>query len=651
MHSALLFYEPRSEIVEEGGRPLVMADEDVVGISARVNSTAHAVGRRDDYIMKRLDQKMDPAEYVVGTLDFRAAAQALVELAIEVSGADAGACYLVDHSKKVFELEATHFVGEGGQLWSYPREIPTTADALAVIATHEHLTLQLPPGFGAKSSKPTLLPREETGRDDPIELASPLPGPLATPKAPAVGVLTVAKLTDRKSYGAYEIAVMRNVALRLALIATTTNTTKAAEMFARMSMRAARLPLAASKRRRVRPSTPTEVTLPEDIEGALPAIEDVLSTLGAVTRSGSATFRAALPSSEDPTSHGLTLALVASYPASFGKRSKHAFQPETEWGYNWCVIRSGEISNVPVVDREDPNYTEHRRNTESELAVPVYLESRAVGVVNLESPVKHAFDAHVEIAQAAAEHIGLAIANARLALSTVVQERATDVLREAHEITHLPEAFDEELDGLSPTKQAEVGALASEIQRKVDRLRVWAPERRRLLPAEGDTTFPALVRHKVQKMELSYTGLLEEDGWWFSHDENDAVTILKALGDILDNARRHRKDGAPSPHLTLRHDYWGGQRQDVLVVRSKPQTVRIPQQTINIYRCPMSSFGFRGPGEAKREAQMGAYLAGLQIRRVGGDVHLSYERGAIARVIVSIPSPALSAELRGSQAR
>jgi len=650
MHCALLFYEPRSEIAEQEGSSLVVVDSDVIDISARVNSTAHAVGRRDDFIMKRLDQKMDPAEYVAGTVDFRAAAQSLVELAVEVSGADAGACYLVDHSKKVFELKATRVVGENDRFWSYPEEIATDAEELAATATHQHRTLQLPPGFGRLPVRPTLEAIGEGGGGPSTELASPLPGPLATPKAPAVGVLTVAKLVDPKPYGAYEIAVMRNVALRLALIATTTNTTQAAEMFARMSMRAGRLPWSSkgSKRRR---STPHGVVLPDDIHEALPAIEDALSTLGAVTHSGSATFRAALPTDDSASSHGLTLARVAGYPATSGRSKKHAFQPEAEWGYNWCVLRSGEISNVPVVDRKDPNYSQHRRNTESELAVPVYVEGRAVGVVNLESPVKHAFDAHVEIAQAAAEHIGLAIANARLALSAVVQERATDVLREAHEITHMPEKFDEKLSQIPPRAAEEIRTVAADIQDNVDRLRVAAPDGQLLLPRDGDTTFPALVRHKLDAMEMRYTGLVQAEHFWFPHEVNVAVTVVKALGDILDNARRHRPEGAPSPHLSLSHDFWGGQRQDVLTIRTTPSHVHMAEQRINIYRCPMRRFGFREKGESKREAQMGAYLAGLQIRRVGGEVHLRYEKEAVAVVIVSVPSPPVSAGFRKESAR
>ena len=105
------------------------------------------------------------------------------------------------------------------------------------------------------------------------------------------------KLGEPSPYGSYEVAVVRNVALRLALLATTTKTTQAAEMFARLSMRAARLSLSSEGDRK--PSTPPIVLLPKDIEEAVPAIEDALSTLGEVTGAGTATFRAALPSGQE----------------------------------------------------------------------------------------------------------------------------------------------------------------------------------------------------------------------------------------------------------------------------------------------------------------------------------------------------------------
>lgn len=651
INTALIFYEARKGLDEEQGLPLVAVDGHLIDILARVSSTAHANVRRDDLIMKRLDQKLDPALYIAGSIDFKAAAKALVDLAVEISGSNAGACYLVDHSKESFELKASHMTREFERKWSYPEEFSTDSRALGAVATDEHLTLQLPPGMAGRAIHTTGVARAGTFTDR-IELATPLPGPLATPKAPAVGVLTLAKLRNPGApYGAYEIAVLRNVALRLALVATTTNTTQAAEMFARLSMRAARLTISPSIEQE-EPSPAQIVVLPDDVSAALPAIEDALSTLGSVTHSGTATFRVALPIEAWESSHGLTLARVAAYPPELAGDIEYALQPETERGYNWSAVRSGQIINKPEVDPIDPEYSAHREKTRSELSVPVYVEDRVVGVVNLESPVEHAFDGHVEIAQAAAEHIGLAVANARLALSAIVQEQATDILREAHDITHLPDELREEVEKIDVLSQQDADRLTTSvegIQREVDRLRLVSLDGMSLLPRHRDLTFPALVNHVLEKKEMSKsTSVKRLDRDWWPHEPYAAVAIAKALGDIMDNARNHRAKGAAPPEVELRHDVWGGQVQDVLTVRSEPDTVRMLAQAINVYRCPLNQLEFdEGEDVDIGDIQLGSYLAGLLIRRAGGEVHLIYGDGPQARVTVAVPAPSSPKPAKG----
>lgn len=642
MNTALFLSEPRRRVQGVGAEALVAVDEELVEIAARVNSTAHANVRRDDLIMRRLDQKLDPAEYITGSVDFEAAAEALVEVAVDISGSDAGACYLVDQSKKRFRREAPpRLVREYGNRWEYKPELATRGSTLAAVAVEQHLTLQLPPGFGGRAVVPTVSMKgtNDGGHPDQLlELATPLPGPLAAPKAPAVGVLTVAKLSDPTPYGAYEMAVVRNVALRLALIANTTNTTQAAQMFARLSRRAGRLPMEASQRAK-HSWDPPAVTLPDDILDAVPTIEDALTTLGRVTRSGTATFRAALPGGGFKAPHGLTLARVAGYPAKIGRSEKFAFQPETEGGYNWQAVRTGRIRSIPVVKPDDRNFSSHRKSTKSELAVPVFVEDRVIGVVNLESPVEHAFDGHIEIAQAAAEHIGLAIANVRLSLSGLVQERATDVLREAHQITKLPEEFEKELKGLTSSEEHRVSAAAEPIMRRVGGLARVDPEPPPL-PESGDFSLPTLAECVTKAFGPEAFEVEEGRGPWRQHEPEVALVIVKALKDVLDNALIHRPKGAPRPRLALSSPVWGGQVQDILVVTSVASRVHSEAKAINIYRCPLEM-----ESESERDlrgSQLGAYLAGLQIRRVGGEVHLSYDEDSVARVVLAIPAPTVA---------
>jgi hypothetical protein len=633
MRCALLFLEPRRARL--AGGTLVAADDELVDISARVHATAHANVRRDHVIMERLDQKLDPA-VIAGSEDFSATAQPLVELVLGIADANIASCYLVDYSEAKLHRKAHRGI-RVGQAWAYPEELSTNASTLAAAATAKHRTLQLPPGLGGELVEPTPRPKRRRSEERVIELAAPLPGPLATPKAPAVGVLTVARIGDPRPFGAYEMAVVRNVALRLALVATTTNTTQAAKMFARLSHRSAGHPPGPISEGE-RESTPPRITLPDDIAWGLHPIEDALTTLGEVTRAGSATFRAALPAGDPASPHGLTLARVAGYPAEVGRDEEHAVQSKEEGGHNWCAVISGEIGNFPVVRRGEKTYSEHRKGTRSELSVPVNVEDRVVGVVNLESPVEHAFDAHVELAQAAAEHIGLVIANARLALSTAVQERATEVLRVAHEITHEPEEIRKEADDLPAEKADRVLALADGIHEKVKKLRYGQPDGEDLLPP-GEPTFPEIVRFSVKRLGME-ADFQSDEGPWTPHPAQQALAIAKALGDVLDNAVEHRGRRTHPPHLTITRDRWGGRRQDVLIVHTVPDRYCPEAEAINVYRCPLDP----DPAvEGEEEAHLGAYLAGLQIRRIGGEVHLSYERN-LARVVVSVPAPERGSE-------
>lgn len=630
MHTALFMREPDPRLVEGADPGEVEIDDEVVGISARVNATAHAHLRRDDMIMKRVDKRLDPEEFMKGSVDFQAAARSLVGVALGISGSDVAACYLVDHSRKRFKLEDAKLVGELGSRWRFPLYLPTKDPALAAVATQDHLTLQFPPGLAKREVRRTL---EGPEGEEVLELATPLPGPLAAPRAPAVGVLVVAKIGQPRAYGAYEVAVVRNVALRLALIASSTNTTQAAKMFTRLSKRAARLPIGWSTRASRAPMPPG-VILPDDLLDAVPTIEDALSTLARVTRSGTATFRAALPGDGSRSPQGLTLARVAGYPAKIGRKEKFAFQPEGEGGYNWVAVRSGQITSIPIVDPSDPKYSSHRDSTRSELAVPVFVEDRVVGVVNLESPVEHAFDGHVEIAQAAAEHIGLAIANARLSLSGLVQERATDVLREAHRITKLPEDFEQELDRLPAAQRKRVAEAAGEIPRRAKGLALVAP----FVPSlpGTDLSLPALTEHVIDEMSAGESFHLRRwKGPWRQYDQDVATAIVKALRDILENAQSHAEKDGRTAVLELMTAVWGGQKQDVLIAASWGSALK-PERAINVYRCPLT-VNSRSP--RFKGSQLGAYLAGLQVRRVGGEVHLSYSDDGQARVVLSIPSP------------
>ena len=636
--TAVLFLDPAREHTEEIQEvACVRADGHAVGLAERISGTARANVRRDVLIMKRLDACLDLRLFVAGDIDFSAAAASLVELAVEISGSDLGCCYLINPAERRFDLVAPKHLTPPADGWMYEQELPQDAQVLAAASCREHQTLGLPPGLQRLPELDYTGQRVVASRGSVSELATPLPGPLASPSAPAIGALSVTRLGDsHHPYGAYEISVLRNVALRLALISTTTTTTKAARMFVRLSLSGPALPAPAShghddqngsagKDHRLRPSA-----VPDDIRAALPAVEDALGTLGRVTASHSATFRVALPDASSKAAHGNALVRVAAHPPGLMSKTEHRVERADRGGINWQVALDGKFVNEPDVGAA-VDYVAHHPETRSQLCVPVYVEGRVIGIVNLESPALHAYDAWIDIAQATAAHIGLAVANARLALATLIQEQAKELLRRTHDLKRYRESLDDVAKRVDPDAALKIKAISGQLERDVDHL--LEP-----LPDEGTVgeflSFPEIVTKALERTQMNkdfpLKRFVDDAVQWAMHPPEVATLLLKALTDVLNNAREHRKENT---RLELRatQTRWGGEMQQVLCLRSTAASVPEESLAVNAYRCPYPS--------EDGEPHVGAYLAGLHVRRVGGEITLVYSEDCDVRVLVSIPAP------------
>ncbi len=108
-------------------------------------------------------------------------------------------------------------------------------------------------------------------------------------------------------------------------------------------------------------------------------------------------------------------------------------------GINGWVAKSGEALNVPNV-RRDPRYRFEKdveRRTASELAVPILLKGRVMGVLDAQSEAEAAFnDLDVFTLQTVAGQLAVAIENARLyeelQRELAVRRRTERLLRALH---------------------------------------------------------------------------------------------------------------------------------------------------------------------------------------------------------------------------
>ncbi len=121
--------------------------------------------------------------------------------------------------------------------------------------------------------------------------------------------------------------------------------------------------------------------------------------------------------------------------------SDHAFGLQVGQGIVGWVAKTGEPVIVPDVKR-DPRYVAARVSTRSELAAPLRVGGRTVGVFNLESDLDDAYhEGHLELLSAFAAQAAIAIERAQMMRDLVERRRLEKELAIAREIqlSFLPE--------------------------------------------------------------------------------------------------------------------------------------------------------------------------------------------------------------------
>jgi sigma-B regulation protein RsbU (phosphoserine phosphatase) len=126
----------------------------------------------------------------------------------------------------------------------------------------------------------------------------------------------------------------------------------------------------------------------------------------------------------------LELVSHAGYPDG----SEEAFQLNIGQGLVGWVAKTCESVIVSDV-RSDPRYVAARLETRSEIATPMVMEGRTIGVFNLESDVLDAYhEGHLELLTAFAAQAAVAVERARTAHDRVEQRRLEKELAVARDI-------------------------------------------------------------------------------------------------------------------------------------------------------------------------------------------------------------------------
>lgn len=129
-----------------------------------------------------------------------------------------------------------------------------------------------------------------------------------------------------------------------------------------------------------------------------------------------------------------SLALEMQSSLGYPDGSEDAFGLQVGQGIVGWVAKTGEPVIVPDVSR-DSRYVAARPETRSELAAPLQLKGRTIGVFNLESDQGDAYhDGHLELLTAFASQAAVAIERARLTQELLDRRRIEKELAIAREI-------------------------------------------------------------------------------------------------------------------------------------------------------------------------------------------------------------------------
>jgi sigma-B regulation protein RsbU (phosphoserine phosphatase) len=129
-----------------------------------------------------------------------------------------------------------------------------------------------------------------------------------------------------------------------------------------------------------------------------------------------------------------TLALERVADEGYPEGADVAFGLRVGVGLVGWVAKTGEAVIVPDV-RKDVRYVAARPETRSELAVPLLVKGRTIGVFNLESDLEDAFhDGHLELVTAFASHAAVAVERARLTRQLLERRRLEKELAIARDI-------------------------------------------------------------------------------------------------------------------------------------------------------------------------------------------------------------------------
>jgi GAF domain-containing protein len=619
---------PRSRISDESLSYWLISESDTLCKAAEdvsspnfadmLNGTSVANVRRDQRIQRSVRGE-DHSEVPEGSAGDVAP---LLRLAIDVTGSAGAAFYVADRSAPRLRRHAEHELTPHFPVSVNLGRLESTNWAPADIAAvhiqesfRSGATRIFPPPFITDARRH----HEESSEALP-EVGSFICVPVpyaAKGLGIQLGVLAVYRDEPLQRVNMFDLALLRNVALRLSLLTTQS---RSDEISSRTRDFTNTLNYGLSTDLDLSSPQSVSSNVPWDIQVAKATIQKIVNQLRDVTDSATVTFRVLRIRDQDPG--GLVLTRLVSSPEGTATQeyadipvpdSTMASEPDSHLDYssNARVAYTGldehraDARHLAPESHRSSDFIQvpGRLPVRSYLTLPVQCGGAIVGTINLESPVPESYSNDRSTIGALAAQLGLAIAASRAQIMATALRASHRLVLGPHESGHVAQA----VKAVRDHGHSAMAKAAEEIERYALRPPVKSGD-----PAIGAMTLEALLSQLFAELHSVTRDLRgPRDVRSLMLRRETTTTLAPILRELLQNQIQHADvDDARirSPHAEL--VTIGGRRNLVLTFanRAEAPTAEIVAQ---LYNSPIDR------GEDSR-TNFGCFEVGNAVRSLGG---------------------------------
>ncbi len=582
-------------------------------IAEMLNGTAVANARRDQRVTRLVEKFRRSATEAAHPADY------LLRLALEVVRGDSAALYTAEDFALVKELQLGTDVALPPTVPLVSEEDASQAalDASAAIAqAHAKLSTIISPSPEMSLALPL----------QPYRLAAIPVTRTATASLPqaASRVLVVTKPVGSE-FSLYQLTLLRNVSLRLALLLGISSLETSVEVLGRVAARLTVRPLLASL-------SPAEDRLaaakgiPWDHYVATEALTMLANELMRTTSSSSVTLRALMRAQYEGRMELILRRFIATPPkrlhdsrrdlplGTYGalphpwQRSVNAYVAATG---SMCYLRDRtkdpRAQGYPDLHRPE-DIAERATNQGSELCVPIWADGFLVGTMNLESPTKDAYGLELPTVLAFAAVAGLALTAARQSISRFVAELVSRLRIGPHEAAKIDRALAALRQIVPATARAHLDAIRTNALRALDQTDDDQPS-----GAETVSGRELLEGVIVQQGFRGASLALTQD---FRVPARDAGRLTAALREVMENADTHKSKHAAGPTIRTASYRVAGGNYVTIAVTSVPKIQPGALVEMKAFRAPIRSSDSPYP-------RLGCYSAGQLMMMLGGAAFLT----------------------------